>query len=115
MTKNKSATPFYQTLKETRPEASFRATDTAATLVEANRAGQPPPRGGIRLLSYEDLKAKGIRFSRQWLVVLQRQGKFPRTVNLGAAHVGFVESEIDDWLEGLIRERDQAAQPAPAG
>jgi prophage regulatory protein len=60
----------------------------------------------IRLLSYEDLRAKGIRFSRQWLLVLQKQNRFPRTVNLGAAHVGFIEREIDEWLENLIKTRD---------
>jgi predicted DNA-binding transcriptional regulator AlpA len=63
----------------------------------------------IKILSYEDLKGKGIRFSRQWLVVLQKQGKFPKTVNIGSAHVGFVESEIDEWLNNLIKTRDEVA------
>jgi predicted DNA-binding transcriptional regulator AlpA len=61
-----------------------------------------------RILSYGDLKSRGIKFSRQWIMHLMRAGKFPRTVTLGQGHsVGFVESEIDAWIANLIRERDE--------
>ncbi len=61
-----------------------------------------------RILSYEDLKDKGIKFSRQWIVQLIKAGKFPRSVKLGESHVGFIEEEIDAWIEGLIQQRDEA-------
>ncbi len=65
----------------------------------------PPER---RILSYQDLKDKGIRFSRQWIVQLIKLGKFPKPVKLGEASTGFIESEIDAWIEGLITQRDEA-------
>jgi predicted DNA-binding transcriptional regulator AlpA len=75
---------------------------------------QPPsdiPQG-IRILSYDELKTRGIRFSRVWIAHLIKEKKFPRPVNLGSAHVGFVETEIDAWLAGLIKARDEQAAPA---
>jgi prophage regulatory protein len=63
-----------------------------------------------RIQSYQDLRdEKGIRFSRQWIVKLIKDGKFPRSVKLGEASVGFVEAEVDDWIENLIQQRDGAA------
>ena len=62
-----------------------------------------------RILSYQDLKDKGIKFSRQWILHLIKEGKFPRSVKLGQASVGFVEAEVDDWIEILIRQRDGEA------
>jgi prophage regulatory protein len=63
-----------------------------------------------RILSYQDLKDRGIKFSRQWIVHLMKEGKFPKTVMLGQGHsVGFIESEIDAWIEKLIAERDDQA------
>lgn len=69
------------------------------------RAGQH-----IRILDYDDLKIqKGIRFSRQWIDQLIAKGKFPKKVYLGDATVGFVEHEIDEYLESKIAERDGEA------
>jgi prophage regulatory protein len=61
------------------------------------------------ILSYDELKKKGIRFSRVWILHLIREGKFPKTVKLGESHVGFIEEEIDDWIDGLIQRRDETA------
>jgi prophage regulatory protein len=63
--------------------------------------------GNMRVLAYGDLKAKGIRFSRQWIVKLVALGKFPAPIKLGEQSVAFVEAEIDEWLEARIRERDK--------
>jgi len=60
----------------------------------------------MRVLSYSDLKLKGIRFSRQWIRELVNRGEFPAPINLGEQSVGFIEGEIDAWLERRIRERD---------
>ena len=64
----------------------------------------------IRILDYEDLeKEKGIQFSRQWIDKLIAKGLFPRKVYIGEATVGFVEDEIDEYLEDKIAERDGEA------
>ena len=38
-----------------------------------------------------------------------KRGEFPRPVELGPHSVGWVESEIDEHLRGLIARRDAAA------
>jgi prophage regulatory protein len=73
----------------------------------------------MRVLSYGDLKAKGIRFSRQWIHQLVNRGEFPAPINLGEQSVAFVEEEIDAWLASRIRDRDakpvQSADTGPVG
>jgi prophage regulatory protein len=62
------------------------------------------------ILSYEDLKHRGIKFTRQWISKLIKDGAFPKPIKLGQGHsVGFVESEIDEWIEKLISKRDEEA------
>ena len=39
---------------------------------------------------------------------------FPKPVPLGANSVGFVEAEVDDWLEARAAERDTAGEPEAA-
>lgn len=36
-------------------------------------------------------------------------GSFPKPVSLGDRAVGWVESEVQDWVLARIEERDQAA------
>ena len=38
---------------------------------------------------------------------LERDGKFPRRLRLGANAVGWLENEIDDWIRQRARERDE--------
>jgi prophage regulatory protein len=33
-----------------------------------------------------------------WVVKLEKRGEFPKRVRLGPNSVGWIESEIDDWL-----------------
>jgi prophage regulatory protein len=61
----------------------------------------------VRLLTYRDLKPlKGIPYSDEWIRELIKRGKFPRRVQLGGKRVGFIESEIDEWLKDRVAERD---------
>jgi prophage regulatory protein len=60
----------------------------------------------MRVLSYGDLKAKGVRFSRQWIRELVSRGEFPAPIKLGEQSVGFIETEVDAWIAARIRERD---------
>ncbi len=36
------------------------------------------------------------------------EGSFPRSIPLGAKSVGFVESEVEAWIEKRIKERHSA-------
>jgi predicted DNA-binding transcriptional regulator AlpA len=73
------------------------------------------PRGrpltGRRFLSYDDLVARGIRFSRPHLRRLENNGNFPARVELGAGNgvqtsVAWVAAEVEDWENGRIAKRD---------
>jgi prophage regulatory protein len=64
----------------------------------------------MKLLGINELTAaKGVPFSRPHLYRLIAARKFPKPVRLGENRVAFIESEIDEWLEARIRERDQEA------
>lgn len=64
----------------------------------------PKPR---KLLRYRDLLAtRGLPFSRRHLYDLEAAGKFPRRVKIGEHAVGWVESEIDAYLENAIAKRE---------
>jgi len=54
----------------------------------------------MRILSRSDLRErKGIRFSNVWLLELEQRGKFPKRVRLGERRFGWLEHEIDRWIE----------------
>lgn len=66
----------------------------------------------MRMLSYEDLKARGIRFSKMHIWRLVRAGKFPVPVKLGGGANGqnaWPEHEVDQYLQACVAERDKAA------
>jgi prophage regulatory protein len=63
----------------------------------------------IKLIPFRDLRAsKGIAYSRSQLYRLIKAGKFPRPIALGENRRAFVESELDEFLESKIAERDAA-------
>jgi prophage regulatory protein len=59
-----------------------------------------------RLLSYPELKAKGIRWSRMHIFRKVRSGEFPRPVKIGANTNAWLESEIDQYIRDCIAARD---------
>jgi prophage regulatory protein len=59
-----------------------------------------------RLLTYKDLKAIGISFSREHLWRLEAAGKFPRRIYLSPQKVAWFEDEILTWLAERAAERD---------
>jgi prophage regulatory protein len=64
----------------------------------------------MRLLDYDDLAAKGIRYSRCHFWRLIKAGRFPKPVKLGdGARNVWIEMEIDAFIKDRIAERDQAA------
>lgn len=40
----------------------------------------------------------------------EKAGKFPKRVSLGGACVGWVESEIQAWVQEKMAQRDRAAE-----
>ena len=60
----------------------------------------------MRLLGEEDLKQKGIRFSRSHRYRLIKKGLFPAPVKIGENTNAWPESEIDKWIEDCIAARD---------
>jgi prophage regulatory protein len=76
-----------------------------------------PPISGRRLLSYEDLLARGIRYTRVHLARLEAAGRFPQRVRIGGGNfVAWFEHEIDAYLDGLAAARaKRATSPKPLG
>jgi prophage regulatory protein len=67
---------------------------------------QGVPKMRPRLLSYDELKSKGIHHSKTQIWRLEKTGAFPRRVQLTPGRVGWLEGEIDQWIESKIAERN---------
>jgi prophage regulatory protein len=59
----------------------------------------------MRILSKRQLKEL-VLYSPQHVARLEKAGAFPKRVNLGPNRVGWVESEVLDWLQERITRRD---------
>ncbi len=55
-----------------------------------------------------------VGYSAMHISRLEKAGKFPRRVQLGPAAVGWVESEVDDWIAAKVAERDANIAEAEA-
>ena len=64
--------------------------------------------GAKRVLPYPKLREK-VDYTRQHLSRLEALNKFPRRVHLGENKVGWLEDEVDAWIEARAAERGQAA------
>jgi prophage regulatory protein len=60
----------------------------------------------MRLLDYADLREKGIKYSRAQLWRLSKAGKFPKPIKLSINRNAWADTDIDEWIAGLIAERD---------
>ena len=59
----------------------------------------------IRILSKRKLKEL-VLYSPQHVARLEKAGKFPKRVQLGPNRVGWVESEVMDWLQQRLDCRE---------
>ena len=66
----------------------------------------------LRILSLNDLRERGIYYSRVHIHRLVKAGKFPAPIKVGQNRIGWVESEIDEWLNVKIAERDARTKAA---
>jgi predicted DNA-binding transcriptional regulator AlpA len=64
----------------------------------------------MRIISPSELAPlKGITFANVWRLELERLGKFPMRIKLGMRRYGYLESELDRWLEERAAGRERAA------
>lgn len=52
-----------------------------------------------------------VGYSPMHLWRLEKAGRFPRRIKLGPNSVGWLESEIEDWIAARVAERDKARLP----
>ena len=57
----------------------------------------------------ETIKRTGKSRSSIYLDI--KSGTFPQPIKLGVRSIGFVESEIDDWIENTIRASRENGEP----
>jgi prophage regulatory protein len=59
----------------------------------------------MRILSKKDLRPL-VLYSPAHIDRLEKAGRFPKRVQLGPCRVGWVESEVLEWLRERITQRD---------
>ncbi len=59
-----------------------------------------------RFVSFEDLRAFGIKSCKVTLWRLERTGKFPRRVQVSPGRVAWVEAEIRQYMADCMAARD---------
>jgi len=62
-----------------------------------------------KILRLPDLKEQcGI--SRSAIYQGMKEGTFPQSIPLGTRMVGWSETEINEWIENKLKDRDQAKE-----
>jgi len=59
----------------------------------------------MRILSKRQLKEM-VLYSPQHIARLEKAGLFPKRIQLGPNRVGWVESEVRDWLQQRLDSRE---------
>jgi prophage regulatory protein len=67
----------------------------------------------VTLLSYERLRERGVEYSRTHVRRLEKRHEFPQHVQIGPNRIGWIQSEIDQFLAQRVARRD-AARTSPA-
>lgn len=62
----------------------------------------------MRFLSKKQLKAL-VLYSPQHIDRLEKAGLFPQRVRLGPSRVGWVESEVMEWMQMRLDQREKAS------
>jgi prophage regulatory protein len=70
------------------------------------------PEVKVKFIRYQQLKDRGIPWTRVHLGRLVRAGEFPQPVNLGGQTIAWVEAEIDAWAADRAASRNVVHQPA---
>jgi prophage regulatory protein len=68
----------------------------------------------MRLLSFAELKSRGVPWCRDHLRRKCAAGEFPKPIPISDSRIAWIEVEVDDWIALLVAERDgKAATPEP--
>jgi prophage regulatory protein len=59
----------------------------------------------MKLLSKKQLREK-VLYSPAHIARLEVAGQFPKRVRLGVGRVGWIEQEVEDWLQERAARRD---------
>jgi prophage regulatory protein len=59
----------------------------------------------MRLLSKKAVREK-VLYCPAHIARLEAAGKFPKRIRLGQGRVGWLETDVDDWIRARIAERD---------
>ncbi|MCK1718311.1 AlpA family phage regulatory protein [Bradyrhizobium sp. 141] len=62
-----------------------------------------------KLLSFPELSDRGVLHGRRQIDRLEAAGKFPKRVPIGSNRVGWVASEIEEWVDAAIARRSHAS------
>jgi prophage regulatory protein len=62
----------------------------------------------MKLLSKKVLREKVV-YSIQHITRLEQEGKFPKRIRLGDNRVAWLESEVDEWIEQKVIERNRSS------
>lgn len=67
----------------------------------------------VRILRKREVMGR-VPYSSVHIDRLEKASRFPKRIRLGPAAVGWVEAEVDGWIEERIAERDKAASEEDA-
>ena len=67
------------------------------------------PRPALRILRLPDVLER-VGLSDEQIGLLERAGRFPRRVSPSPRTIGWIEHEIDFWIQQRIAERDDLAR-----
>ena len=68
----------------------------------------------IQIISRKEAASR-VNYHPHHLVRMEKVGRFPRSVVLGPGRRGYVEGEVEAWIEERIAERDaRCAEPVEA-
>ena len=65
-----------------------------------------------RLITLRDLLNR-IPYSRSHIYRLEKDGQFPRRVLVGRHRVGWVEREVEEWIQDRLSKRPVVHSAAP--
>ena len=60
----------------------------------------------MRILTFKQLKDRGVPYSRMHIDRLEKAGQFPKRVQLSPNRVAWLESEVEQWFSERVAARD---------
>ncbi len=64
----------------------------------------------MRIITFDRLRPeKGVPYSRDHLRRMVKAGSFPAPISVGEARIGWIEAEVDRWLDERVSQRTNKA------